>query len=134
VDTEVVVDSSALIEILVRPKPDRALRRRILTSENHAPEVVDAEVLSVLRRMVAAGRLAAAQATLAVENLAAAPLARSPHRPLLARAWQLRDSVFSHDALYVALAEQLHVPLVTCDGRLARSHGHGARIELYRRS
>ncbi|MBL7325874.1 VapC toxin family PIN domain ribonuclease, partial [Escherichia coli] len=34
------------------------------------------------------------------------------------------------DGAYVALAEGLGVPLITCDGRLAQSHGHNAEIEL----
>jgi predicted nucleic acid-binding protein len=42
----------------------------------------------------------------------------------------LRDSITAYDATYVVLAEALDVPLITCDAKLARSHGHGARIEL----
>jgi predicted nucleic acid-binding protein len=34
------------------------------------------------------------------------------------------------DAAYIALAEALDAPLVTCDARLTRSTGHTARIEL----
>ena len=32
--------------------------------------------------------------------------------------------------MYVALAELLDAPLITRDGRLARSSGHSARIEF----
>jgi predicted nucleic acid-binding protein len=32
--------------------------------------------------------------------------------------------------VYVALAEALGAPLVTRDSKLARAHGHRARIEL----
>ena len=37
----------------------------------------------------------------------------------------------AYDATFVALAEALDVPLVTCDARLAAAPGHHARIELY---
>jgi predicted nucleic acid-binding protein len=39
----------------------------------------------------------------------------------------------AYDAAYVALAERLGVPLVTCDAKLAGAHGHQAKIELYPR-
>jgi predicted nucleic acid-binding protein len=35
-----------------------------------------------------------------------------------------------YDAAYVTLAEALDAPLLTCDGDLARSHGHRTKIEL----
>jgi len=57
-----------------------------------------------------------------------------PHRPLLSRIWELRDSVSAYDACYVALAERLGVPLLTCDARLGRSHGHHAEVVVYPRS
>ena len=36
----------------------------------------------------------------------------------------------AYDAAYVALAEALDMPLLTCDARLSRSHGHRAKIQL----
>jgi predicted nucleic acid-binding protein len=36
----------------------------------------------------------------------------------------------AHDGVYVALAEALDAPLLTCDARLKRSHGHQAEILL----
>jgi predicted nucleic acid-binding protein len=38
---------------------------------------------------------------------------------LLERAWRLRGAVTFYDALYVALAERLGLPLITLDARLA---------------
>jgi len=49
---------------------------------------------------------------------------------MLPRIWELRESVTAYDATYVSLAEALDAPLLTCDGKLARSHGHRAKIEL----
>ncbi|MCP2238704.1 type II toxin-antitoxin system VapC family toxin [Prauserella halophila] len=56
---------------------------------------------------------------------------RSPHRGLIPRVWELRHSITPYDAAYVALAEQLDIPLLTTDARLAGSNGHSAEIELY---
>jgi len=36
----------------------------------------------------------------------------------------------AYDAVYVAFAEALDASLLTRDARLARTRGHGARIEL----
>jgi predicted nucleic acid-binding protein len=37
--------------------------------------------------------------------------------------------VSAYDAAYIALAEVLDAPLLSRDGRLARSKGHRARVE-----
>jgi predicted nucleic acid-binding protein len=42
----------------------------------------------------------------------------------------LRDALSAYDAAYVALAEALDVPLVTCDAKLSRSHCHRADVRL----
>jgi predicted nucleic acid-binding protein len=48
----------------------------------------------------------------------------------LPRIWDLRNNLTAYDAVYVALAEALGVPLLTRDRRLAGAAGHQARIEL----
>ncbi|MBE6476491.1 MAG: type II toxin-antitoxin system VapC family toxin [Propionibacteriaceae bacterium] len=44
--------------------------------------------------------------------------------PLVGAAWALRDSASAHDAMYVALAERLGCPLLTCDRRPAKAFTH----------
>jgi predicted nucleic acid-binding protein len=39
--------------------------------------------------------------------------------PLLAPIWELRRNLTAYDAAYVALAEALDAPLLTCDRALA---------------
>jgi predicted nucleic acid-binding protein len=58
-------------------------------------------------------------------------LVRYPHQPLNDRVWELRHNLTAYDATFVALAEVLAAPLVTCDARLASAPGHDARIELF---
>ncbi len=66
----------------------------------------------------------------ALRDLNGLRIERVPHVALLGRAFELRDSVSFYDALYVALAEELDLPLLTLDARIARAHGHRARVEL----
>jgi len=95
-----------------------------------APHVIDAEVLGVVRRDQLLGRLDATAARQAVEDLRDWPGERFGHRALLERAWELRASVRSWDALYVALAEALDATLLTLDDRLARAGGPTCPIEV----
>jgi predicted nucleic acid-binding protein len=44
--------------------------------------------------------------------------------------WQLRGSLTAYDAAYVALAEALGAPLITCDRTLASAALHWTRVEV----
>jgi len=44
----------------------------------------------------------------------------------------MRENVTAYDAMYIALAEVLDAPIVTCDAPLAKSPGHRAAIEVIR--
>jgi len=67
-------------------------RSRLRGKRLSAPELVDLEVASVLRRQVRDGHVDDRRAVLALADLAALPLRRAPHRPLLARCWGLRTT------------------------------------------
>jgi len=126
-----VIDASCLFEVVASTELAEVLRERWRHDDDHcAPHVIDAEVLGVIRRYHLIGRLDATAASLAVDELADWPGERVGHRPLLARAWELRNSVRSWDALYVALAEALDATLLTIDAHLARAHGTRCHIEL----
>jgi len=126
-----VVDTSALMEFLIGANPDRDLVQRLLTSTSAAPQLITAESLQVLRKLTRRGLLTDDQAEEALEHLLDTPIALIDHAPLVRRAWELRHTVSAYDALYLALAEQLDVPLVTCDARLASASGHKADVEVY---
>ncbi len=125
-----VVDASCLIEVLIGGAGAEAIRHRLADDDDHAaPHIVDAEVFSVLRREHLHGRLDRTEAAQAVEDLQAWPGERFGHRPLLPRAWELRDTVRGWDAMYVALAEVMDAVLITTDRRLAAAPGPTCRIE-----
>lgn len=95
-----------------------------------APDLLDVEVLSVLRKRWLAGDLSDARFSDAVDDLLSLPVDRYRMRSLLGRAHQLRSKVTPYDAVYVALAEVAGCPLLTCDRRLAASPGDRAEVHL----
>jgi predicted nucleic acid-binding protein len=50
-------------------------------------------------------------------------LRRHRRRTLWPRAWELRGNLSSYDALSVALAEGLSLPVLSTEGRLAQAAG-----------
>lgn len=128
----IVLDASALIEVLLRSPLGLRVEARLFEHPEalHAPQLLDVEVLQVLRRFEARGELGSARGTAALTLLEAFPLRRHPHEPLLARMWSLRANVTAYDAAYVALAEAIGAVLVTCDARLGRAPGLRASVEV----
>lgn len=119
-----VTDAGAVVRAIADDGPDGARARARLHGEQlRAPELIDLEVVSVLRRLLATGRLDERRAALALRDLEDLPLERAPHLPLLPRCWELRHNLTPYDAAYVALAEALEVELLTADARLARAPG-----------
>jgi predicted nucleic acid-binding protein len=96
----------------------------------HAPHLLDVEVTQVLRRLVREKTVASHRADEAIGDLRDLRLTRYPHSVLLARIWQLRHTLSAYDAAYVALAEVLDAPLLTCDARIASASGHQASVEV----
>jgi predicted nucleic acid-binding protein len=128
-----VVDASVLAPALADNGPDGDLARKRLRGETlAAPELIDLETISVVRRQCAAGELDGRRAALALKDLADLPLRRAAHLPLLARCWELRENLTVYDAAYVALAELLDVALLTADAGLAGAPGLRCRLELLR--
>ena len=129
--TVLVVDASVLAVALGDDGNHGArARQRLMGEVLFAPELIDLEVLSVLRRSVATASMTAGRGEEAVVDLFDLPLRRASHRPLLLRCWELRDNLTCYDASYVALAETLGVTLVTADARLARAPGVRCSVEL----
>lgn len=125
----IVLDASCALKLILKQGgPD--LARRVLSAEIHAPYLLDIEVLSALRRLIRQKELNAERATAGLKWLFDLGIERHHSAEIAWRAFALRDSLSAYDAAYVAVAEFLDAPLLTADGRLARTHGHHARIEL----
>ena len=127
----IVVDASVLVVGLVDDGPDGDVVRGRMRGESlAAPQLLDLEVISVLRRRAQAGSLDQRRAGQALSDLIAVPVQRWPHRPLIERCWELRENLTAYDAAYVALAEMLDATLLTGDARVSRAPGKQCRTEL----
>jgi predicted nucleic acid-binding protein len=128
----IVVDASVLIGALVDDDPGGELARtRIGESESlHAPELVDLEVVSALRRLTATGRMTERRAVRAVDDLLDLAVLRYSHHTFSWRIWELRHNLTPYDASYVALAEALACTLVTADRAMAGCPGLRCSVEL----
>lgn len=126
-----VIDASVLAVALGDDGTDGQRARHRLSGETlTAPELIYLEVASVWRRQLAIGVMTATRAEQAMVDLAELPITVAPHLPLLTRCWELRDNATVYDAVYVALAEALGLPLLTADGHLGRAPGLRCAIEL----
>ncbi len=128
----IVLDASAAVEWLFQSPAGVKIDRRIFSvSESlHAPHLLDVEVVQVLRRYVRDKMITAQRGQEAIEDLGDLPLNRYPHDFLTPRVWELRATLTAYDAAYVALAELLDAPLLTCDGKIASAPGHDANVEV----
>lgn len=128
----IVVDTSALIEVLLRTSGAASVEARLFaTGETlHAPHLIDVETTQVIRRYAAGGEIDGVRGQAALDDLTDFPLRRYPHDFLLSRVWALRHNLTAYDAVYVALAEALDATLLTRDRRLAAASGHRARVEV----
>ena len=130
----IVVDASAVTEFLLQTALGKQVEERLFRDGDdlQAPHLLDVEVVQALRRLVRVGEVRPDRAEEALDDLSILAIRRYPHADLLSRAWQLRDNLTAYDAMYVALAEAIDSPLVTCDLPLGTAPGHDAQIEVVR--
>ncbi|MCW2995331.1 MAG: PilT protein domain protein [Conexibacter sp.] len=130
-----VVDASALAELLLARPAAAAVAEQFARHgyDLHAPHLLDVEVLSALRQVVARGDADTERAEQALEDLLDLPIERHGHDILAGRIWALRESFSAYDAAYVALAELVSddgVSLLTADARLARAATAQTRLTV----
>ena len=116
------------MEFLLRTAVGRSVTTMLTTEDLLAPELLDAEVISVMRRLVRGGRVPEPRARTALDDLRDWDVARISHRFLIEEVWRLRDRVSSYDALYVAAARLTGAAVLTADGPLARGPALGVVI------
>lgn len=128
-----VVDASALTEMLVDGPSAPVVAEHVIEHDLAAPHVVDLEVLDALRRYGQAGKVSPERVDGAILDFFGLAVDRYPHDVLLPRIWFLRDNFTPYDAAYLALAESLAddgIPLLTTDARFARAARKHTDVEV----
>lgn len=127
-----VLDASVAVEYLLRTELGERVEPLLEGADLAAPELIDVEVLAVLRKEVLRGRLKPRRAAQALADLRAWDLERLAHRALLAHAWSLHGRVSAYDAFYVAAARLRNATLVSADGPLTRVPALGVTVQNIR--
>jgi predicted nucleic acid-binding protein len=96
-----------------------------------APELIDLEIASYVRRAVRRGVMTPERAMRMLVDLAQMPFKRVSHVSFLSRIWELRDNLSPYDASYVAIAEIMEATLITADARLARAPGIRCEVQVF---
>jgi len=126
-----VVDASLLVAVTADCGPEGRWAEEIVRAGGLvAPDLILVEATNTLRRLELSGRLARLEATAAAHDLLLLDLELAPFLPFAGRVWELRGSVTSYDAWYIAVAEHTDLPLATLDLRLAHSAGPRCRFLL----
>ena len=129
----IVLDASAVVDWLLQTPEGRHINHRIIGRREtlHTVHLLDVEFAHVLRRLVREKTITAQRAEEALDDLGALRMTRYAPALLLKRIWQLRQNLSAYDASYVALAEELQVPLITRDRRIAAAPGHSESVEVF---
>ena len=122
-----------MIELLAAKTPTGDAIARRVTSEQalYAPYVLDGEVISALLGLICGKKISEREADAAIFNYRAFPVERQDVLPLWPRLKSLHANLSAYDAQYVALAEALHVPLITADARIKRSGAARCEVEVF---
>jgi predicted nucleic acid-binding protein len=116
----IVVDASAVLEILSRTAKGLELEAALLNGDLHAPHVIDLEVLNAVRRWERNGVIGGSEASDIIEVFLAMDISRYSHKLLLDAIWATRYSLTAYDAAYLVLAKALDAELVTMDSGLQK--------------
>jgi predicted nucleic acid-binding protein len=129
----IVLDASVVVELLTSGPLAATLRHDLAGRSDSfiAPHLLDIEVVSAIRSLVAGQRIDSHRSEQFLTGLAMLPAERFPHAPLLTRIWELRHNFTAYDAAYIALAEATNSVLYTTDAKLTK--GHRARVALFGR-
>jgi predicted nucleic acid-binding protein len=129
----IVLDASVVVELLTNGELADSIRRDLAGNSDSlfVPHLLDVEVPSALRNLLAGQRIDSHRTGQLLTGLAALPAERCAHTPLLTRIWELRHNFTCYDAAYIALAEATGSVLYTSDAKLTQ--GHRARVKLFTR-
>jgi predicted nucleic acid-binding protein len=123
-----VIDASALVDLLLGETASGRIADRIERSSLHAPAHIELELLSVFGGIERSGQLTSAEVDLRLRAAESVVIQRHALEGLSAGAWRRRQSLRIADAFYVELAAQLDVPLITTNLGLARASSRAEAV------
>ncbi len=126
----IVLDASVVVELLTNGPLAEALRSDLAGRDESflVPHLLDVEVASAFRGLAAARHIDSHRSAQLLADLAALPVERYAHAPLLGRIWELRHNFTAYDAAYIALAEETGAVLYTADAHLSKGHRAPVRV------
>jgi predicted nucleic acid-binding protein len=129
----IVADASVILEVLLNTAIGAEVDKQLFAPGQtiQIPYLTDLEVLQVLRRYSRTTIISDIRAKEAIQDYTDMPLNRYPHSVLMPRIWELRHNFTAYDAAYIALAEALDSPLMTCDRAFATIRGHRAKVMVF---
>lgn len=119
-----MLDASVVVELLTNGALADFIRRDLAGRNDSliAPHLIDIEVMSAIRKLVAGHRIESYRSEQFLEELEMLPAERYAHTALLGRIWELRHNFTAYDAIYIALAEATNAILYTLDAKLCKGH------------
>jgi predicted nucleic acid-binding protein len=129
----IVLDASVVVELLTNGALADSIRSNLSGRDESfiVPHLIDVEVVSAIRRLVAGRRIGEDRTGQILAGLESLPAERYSHTPLIGRIWELRHNFTAYDATYIALAEAMNAVIYTSDEKLCK--GHRARVVLFTR-
>jgi predicted nucleic acid-binding protein len=117
----ILVDASVAIKWVV-DEPGSAEAVLLLDRRLLAPDLLCAEFADILRKMAIRREITSEEADIAAQALESADVEFVAMRPYLAAATALAIALDhpAYDCIYLAIAADLAIPLVTADERLAK--------------
>lgn len=130
----IVVDTSAVVEFLLGRDEIGFRAREVIAADGQVavPYAIDLECTSAFRGLVLGKKVSAADAAESLETLEQTNLLRMDHSPFMRRVWELRDNMWPYDAIFVAMAESLDIPLITTDKKYANTPGIRCEVQSLR--
>ena len=110
-----------MVEVLRSSATGRALAPRLLAADLVAPEILDLEVASALRKNVIRGEAKIEDVKLLLEILCEWDVERVPHTDVIIGSVTWWPNATAYDSAYIAVADAWGAAIVTVDGPLSRA-------------
>ncbi|WP_424535345.1 type II toxin-antitoxin system VapC family toxin [Sphaerisporangium viridialbum] len=128
----IVIESSAMVDVLVADPVNPELVAAVSGQPLHAPALLDFEVASALRGRILGRKLEHSRLDTAIADFQGVDVRRHRMTRFLPQILDLRDNFTTYDAAYVVLAKVLNAPLITTDAKMKVAEKAGVEVRILR--